>query len=204
MKMAHAAWQHHVMLKSKIDPKDTLVLFADLQQGIVELSKTRPLASLKKSVLTLAKIAKISGLPVIVTGVASEQGPANIVPEIAEGYGPVETIHRMTADSMLNAEIVNAIKATGRKTILVSGVATELAVQLAALSGSDLGYRTFVVVDACGGISERTEQAALSRITQNGGNLVSLLTLAGELAGEFTSAEAQALVPVIFEVATAE
>jgi len=191
------------MMKSKIDPKDTLVLFADLQEGIAELSRTLPVERLKKGVLGLAKIAKILGIPVVVTAVANAEGPAKIMPEISQVLGDLPTIYRTTADSMLNDDIVAAIKASGRSTILISGVATELAVQLPALSGVDMGYRTFVVVDACGGTSEKTEQAALSRIERNGGNLVSVLTLAGEMAGDFRDAEAQALISIAFEMATA-
>lgn len=191
------------MITSKIDPQDTIVLFADLQEGIAELSRTNPYDRLKKGVSALARIAKILSLPVIVTGVAGAEGPAKIMPEIAEALGEITVIHRTTADAMLNESIGAAIAATGRRTILISGVATELAVQLPAISAVDLGYRTFVVLDACGGVSERTEQAAISRIESSGGWLVSVITLAGELAGEFTSPEAQALVPVIFEMAMA-
>ncbi|MBW4595659.1 MAG: isochorismatase family protein [Brasilonema angustatum HA4187-MV1] len=191
------------MNKTKIYPKDVVILFADLQEGIAELSKTIPSNRLKKGVTGLAKIAKILDLPVIITAVADAEGSAKIMPEIAQVLGNLPVIYRTTADSMLNEEIVGAIKASGRQTILISGVATELAVQLPALSGVDMGYRTFVVVDACGGMSERTENAALSRIERNGGNLVSVLTLAGELAGDFRTEVAQALTPIIFEMATA-
>ncbi len=189
------------MIKSKIDPKDTIVLFADLQEGIAELSRTLPLDRLKKGVSALARMAKMLGMPVIVTAVQEGEGPSRIIPEIGQALGDLPTMYRTTADAMLNDAIAATIKESGRRTILISGVATELAVQLPALSGVDLGYRTFVVVDACGGISERTEHAALERVQQNGGGLISVMTLAGELAGDFRAAEGAALVPIIFEMA---
>ncbi|WP_429628897.1 hypothetical protein [Tunturiibacter psychrotolerans] len=65
----------------------------------------------------------------------------------------------------------------------------------------DLGYRTFVVVDACGGTSERTEQAALIRITKHRGSTVSVRTLAGELAGDFRERRAQQAIGLIFSMA---
>jgi hypothetical protein len=80
---------------------------------------------------------------------------------------------------------VSAIKATGRKTLLISGVATELAVQLPALTAAEQGYRVYVVLDACGGMSERTEQAALLRLAKAGATTVSVMTLAGELLETF-------------------
>ncbi len=187
---------------SRIDPQDAVILFADLQSGIFELSKTIPPDRLKTGVRSLAKLAKLLGIPVIVSGVRGEDGsPAKIIPQIAEGLGEIPTHHRTTCDSFLNEDIVSAIKATGRKTLLISGVATELAVQLPALTASDQGYRVYVVLDACGGMSERTEQAALLRIAKAGATTVSVMTLAGELAGDFRHAQAQQAIGILYEMA---
>jgi hypothetical protein len=188
--------------QSRINANDTIVLFADLQTGIVELSQTNPVDRLKKAVLALAKLAKLMDIPALVSGVRGEDGnPSKMIPQIAEGLGDVLTQHRTTCDSFLNHEIVSAIKATGRKTLLISGVATELAVQLPALSASDRGYKVFVVLDACGGMSERTEQAALRRMAKAGATTVSVMTLAGELAGDFREARAQQAIGILYEMA---
>jgi hypothetical protein len=191
-------------LSSKISPQDAVVLFADLQSGIVELTQTNPLDRLKTRVLALAKLAKLLDMPAIVSGIRGEDGtPARVIPEIAEGLGALPTRHRTTCDSFLNEEIVSAIKATGRQTLLISGVATELAVQLPALTASDQGYKVYVVLDACGGVSERTEQAALLRMVKAGATTVSVLTLAGELAGDFREAKAQQAIGILYEMAKA-
>jgi nicotinamidase-related amidase len=187
---------------SRINSADAVVLFADLKAGIVELTQTNPLDHLKKGVRALAKLAKLLDIPAIVTGIRAENGdPANMIPQIAEGLGEVATHHRTTCDSFLNEEIVSAIKATGRGTLLISGVATELAVQLPALTASDQGYKVYVVVDACGGMSERTEQAALLRMTKAGATTVSVMTLAGELGGDFREAKAQQAIGILYEMA---
>jgi nicotinamidase-related amidase len=187
---------------SRIDPSDAVVLFADLQAGIVELTQTLPLNRLKAGVLGLAKLAKLFGMPAIVSGIRGEDGsPAKMIAEIAEGLGTLPTHHRTTCDSFLNEEIVAAIEATGRKTLLVSGVATELAVQLPALTASDQGYRVYVVLDACGGMSERTEQAALLRMTNAGATTVSVMTLAGEIAGDLRDAKAQQAIGILYQMA---
>jgi len=187
---------------ARIDPKDTVVLFADLQTGIIELSQTQPLDRLKKSVSGLAQLAKLFEMPVIVTGVRGDDGSdAKITPEIASALGDLPTHHRITCDSLLNPEILAAIQATGRKTLLISGVATELAVQLPAVSAKENGLRAFVVLDACGGMSERTEQAALLRISSAGSTAISVMTLAGELAGDLTQPKAQQAVGILFAMA---
>jgi nicotinamidase-related amidase len=187
---------------SRINPRDAVILFADLQAGIVELTRTNPLGRLKTGVRALAKLAKLFDIPAIVSGIRGEDGsPANVIPEIADGLGSTPTYHRTTCDSFLNEEIVSAIKATGRKTLLVSGVATELAVQLPALTAADQGYKVYVVVDACGGMSERTEQAAVLRMAKAGATTVSVMTLAGELAGDLREPKAQQAIGILYEMA---
>jgi len=192
------------MPNSRIDPQDAVVLFADLQAGIVELTQTNPLPRLKASVLALGKLAQLFGMPVIVSGIQGEDGsPAKMLPEIGQALGDLPTHHRTTCDSFRNEEIAGAVEATGRKTLLISGVATELAVQLPALTAADLGYKVFVVLDACGGMSERTEQAALLRIAHAGATAVSVMTLAGEVAGDFREPKAQQAIGILYEMAKA-
>lgn len=187
---------------SRIDPQDVVILFADLQTGIVELTRTNPLDRLHRAIRALAQLAKLLDIPVIVTGVRGEDGgAAKIIPQIEEVLGSVPTHHRTTCDSFLNQEIALAIEATGRKTLLISGVATELAVQLPALTASDLGYAVYVVLDACGGMSERTEQAALLRLAKAGATTISVMTLAGEMAGDFSEGKTQKAIGILYEMA---
>jgi nicotinamidase-related amidase len=191
-------------ISSRIDPNDTVVLFVDLQNGIAELSRTISVDRLKKGVLGLSKLARVFGMPAIVSGVSGQDGSApTMIPQIAEGIGEYGAHLRTTADAFRNEAIATAVKATRRQTLLISGVSSEVAVQLPALTAADAGYRVFVVADACGGMSERTEYAAIRRIVEAGGNLVSVMTLAGELAGDFRTSEAQAAIGVLYEMATA-
>ncbi|MGA8673552.1 MAG: isochorismatase family protein [Terracidiphilus sp.] len=188
---------------SQIHPDDALVLFLDLQAGIVELTQTNPLDRLRKSVAALGKLAALFAMPVIVSAVREQNADAVMLPEIRESVGDYTVHYRTTCDSLQNDRVRDLIRASGRRTILLSGVATELAVQLPALSASDAGYRAFVVIDACGGMSQRTEQAALDRIHQAGGSSISAITLAGEIAGDLREPRAQQSVGILFELAKA-
>ena len=89
---------------------------------------------------------------------------------------------------------------TGRGTLLAAGVATEVAVQRLCLSASRLGLTAYVVIDACAGLSARTEDAALRRLSAEGVQPVSIACLAGELAGDFASAQGQAARDVLCEM----
>jgi nicotinamidase-related amidase len=188
---------------SQIHPDDALILFLDLQAGIVELTQTNPLDRLRKSVAALGKLAALFAMPVIVSAVREQNADAVMLPEIWESVGDYTVHYRTTCDSLQNDRVWDLIRASGRRTILLSGVATELAVQLPALSASDAGYRAFVVIDACGGMCQRTEQAALDRIYQAGGSSISAITLAGEIAGDLREPRAQQAVGILFELAKA-
>jgi nicotinamidase-related amidase len=191
-------------IASRIDPNDTTLLLIDLQVGIVELSKTISVERLKKGVFGLSRLAKIFGMPTIVSGVAGQDGTApRMLPQIGDGVGEFTVCQRTMADSLRNEAIVSILQASNRRTLLISGVSTEVAVQLPALTAADLGFRVLVVIDACGGMSERTEQAALQRISKSGGAMVSVMTLAGELCGDFRAPEAQPAIDILYEMATA-
>lgn len=124
---------------SRIDPQDTILLLVDLQAGIVELSRTVSLDRLKKGVLGLSKLARIFSMPSIISGVSGQDGAApNIIPQIAEGLGEFPVYRRATADSFRNAEIVAAVRASGRKTLLIADVSSEVGVQLPAVAESRL------------------------------------------------------------------
>jgi nicotinamidase-related amidase len=186
---------------SQISAEDTLVLLLDLQTGIVELTQTHPLDRLRRAVGALGKLARLFELPVIVSAVREQNRDAVMLPEIEAAIGAYSVHYRTTCDVFQNEGVMELIRATGRRTLLIAGVATELAVQLPALAASDAGYRAFVVVDACGGMSARTEQAALERIHGAGGRSISVMTLAGEMAGDLRERRGQEAVGILFEMA---
>jgi len=192
------------MNRTRIVPEDTVVLFADLQAGIADLPMTLSGARLRQGVSGLARLAVIYSLPAFATVVQTpDGGTPKMLPEIEQALGNINVVQRTTADAFRNETILKEIAATGRKTVLISGVATELAVQLPAVTGPEFGYRTFAVIDACGGMSVRTEQAALERMRAAGAQCVCVMTLAGELAASLASVEGQKTLPIIFEMATA-
>jgi nicotinamidase-related amidase len=103
----------------------------------------------------------------------------------------VQPIQRTIPAAFRNPPLVDAIRDTRRKTILIAGVATEVVVQLAALGAVQAGYRAEVVTDVCGGLSARSEEATLRRMNEDGIVLTSLAGLFGELAGALSDPQTQ-------------
>jgi nicotinamidase-related amidase len=185
------------MSYAPLKPEEAVVLFADLQAGIIERSTTVEPDRLRRAVAALAKLAKLFDIPVVVTTAPVAGRAPQVTPEISAALGELSPHVRTTTDAFLDSATCAAILATGRKTLIVSGVATEVIVQHTALSAVAHGLASQVVVDVCGGLSPRTEDAALRRLVQAGVAPTSIVSLAGQLAGDFTQprgAQARAIL----------
>jgi nicotinamidase-related amidase len=185
-----------------LDPANAAVLFADLQAGIIERTRTNELARLRQAVSALAKLAHLFDIPVVVTTAPAEEGTSRVTPEIGAALGDLPQYMRTTTDAFLQAATCDAIAKTGRRTVLVAGVATEIIVQHSALSGAARGFDVQVVVDACGGLSARTEDAVLRRLAQAGVVTTSVASVAGQLAADFTQPKAGQAIGILYEMAS--
>lgn len=188
-------------MSAKIDPNDALVLLIDLQAGIADKPLTVRYKDLQKGVSGLSKIAKLFELPVVISALHLSPGSdAKIMPEIGKALGEYTIHYRTSADSLENEDIKAAIESTGRKTLLIGGTITEIAVQMAALSGVALGYRVFVVVEAVAGSSPRTEEAAFHRLLQAGATTTSATALCLEIAGDSRQPKGEQAMAILSEL----
>jgi isochorismate hydrolase len=161
---------------------DVAVVFLDLQEEIVKNNRTCQTLDLHAG--ALAKLAALHNLPAIASSVPP--GGAYLTSVLAP-LPDVTPMPRMLTSAFADTATAAAIAATGRRTLLLSGVASEIVVQRTALDALAAGYAVYVAVDACGGVAARTEDAAWRRITQAGGVTTSVTTFAAELAGDFTT-----------------
>jgi nicotinamidase-related amidase len=168
-----------------IDPATVQILFADLQPPIVARSKTNPPQNLSCAASVLARCARLLSLPVY-HSVVPEGGKApQVLPELAKEAEGAPLFTRMTADPFLDPQTREAIDAVNRPVLVIAGVATEAVVLHAALSALESDYRVQVPVDACGGLSERTEDAALRQIEAAGGVTTCVVSLVTAMAPDF-------------------
>ena len=162
---------------------DRAILFLDLQANIVKNSRTVDAESLAKHATVLAKLAALHRIPAFISSVPPG---GDFAPSILEALGQKAQPRTFTS-AFGDDELVADLKASGRRTLILSGVVSEMVVQQTALDALGAGYDVLVAVDACGGISDRTEDAAWRRISGAGGSLTSVATFGGELAGDLTS-----------------
>jgi hypothetical protein len=167
-----------------LDPATVQILFADLQPPIVARSKTNPPQSLSCAASVLAQCARLLGLPVH-HSVVPEGGKApEVLPDLAKETEGAPQFARVTVDPFLDPQTREAINAVKRPVLVIAGFATEAVVLHAALSALESDYRV-QVPDACGGISARTEDAALRQIEAAGGVTTSVVSLVTAMAPDF-------------------
>ncbi len=182
---------------TSLQPNDVQLLFADLQNQIVACSKTTEPKALRRSAGVLAQLAKVFSLPVTLSVVPENEEAPELISELAEAAPDAPQFLRQTASPFLDEKTKAALASNERKTLVIAGFATEVVVLHAATAAIEAGYRVLVPVDACGGLSERTETAALRQIEKFGAEVTSTVTLATSLAPDFTAPLGQQMFTVL-------
>ncbi len=108
--------------QTPLDPSDAIVLFADLQAGIIERAATNDLASLRRTVAALAKLAQLFEIPAIVT---TAPGVARVMPEIAAALGELPSTHARPPTPSPTLRRARPLVGTGRTTLLIAAEAAD-------------------------------------------------------------------------------
>jgi nicotinamidase-related amidase len=166
----------------RLNKDDAVVLLVDHQTGLISLVQDFSPNEFKNNVLALGDLARFFGLPTILT-TSFEQGPNGpLVPELKEMFPDAPYIARPgQINAWDNEDFVKAIKATGKKQLIIAGVVTEVCVAFPALSAIAEGFDVFVVTDASGTFNQITRDSAWSRMTQAGAQLMNWFAVACEL-----------------------
>lgn len=166
----------------RLDKDNAAVLLVDHQTGLLSLVRDIDPDKFKNNVLALAAAAKYFNLPTILT-TSFEQGPNGpLVPELKELFPDAPYIARLgQINAWDNEDFVKAVKATGKKQLIIAGVVTEVCVAFPALSALEEEFDVFIVTDASGTFNHLTRDAAWNRMSQAGAQLMTWFGLACEL-----------------------
>lgn len=166
----------------RLDKNDAAVLLVDHQAGLLSLVRDIDPDKFKNNVLALADSAKYFGLPTILT-TSFEDGPNGpLVPELKEMFPDAPYIARPgQINAWDNEDFVNAVRATGKKQLIIAGVVTEVCVAFPTLSALAEDFDVFVITDASGTFNPLTRDAAWERMSAAGAQLMTWFGAACEL-----------------------
>lgn len=152
-----------------IDTSDTVMLLLDHQAGLFQTVKDITVTELRNNTVMLAKLATLLKIPVITT--ASEPNGPNgpLMPEIHQ-FAPhaVYVGRKGEVNAWDNEDFVKAVRATGKRTLIMAGVWTSVCVMFPALDAKAAGYKVYAVMDASGDPSEMASRTTLARFIQAG------------------------------------
>lgn len=160
-------------------PDDSAVVFIDHQPQMTFGVANMDRAALMNNVVLLAKVAREFGVPSVLTSVETESFSGYVWPQLLDVFPGQKVVERSSMNSWDDSGFRQAIEATGRKNILMTGLWTEVCVTWPTIEMLGAGYNIYVVEDCCGATSVAAHDAAMSRMVQAGA--VRLTTIAALL-----------------------
>jgi nicotinamidase-related amidase len=185
-----------------ITPENAVLAVIDYQPSQFATVRSMDTDLLLKNISTTVKTANAFGVPIIHSTVNVSTGLGEpTVPELAELLVNSPPIDRTTVNSWEDEDFLAAVRATGRRKLVIAALWTEVCMAFTALDALREGYEVFPVVDSIGGTSIEAHRAGLDRVLQAGGQPIGWVSFVCELQRDWNRQET---VADVVEIALTE
>ena len=173
-----------------ITPQNSALVVIDYQPSQIGAVRSMDRDLLLKNIVSTVKLARLFGLPIVhsTVNVKSGRGKPTLAP-LAEQLGDYPPVDRTTTNAWEDAGFLQAVRATGRRKLILCALWTEICMAFPALDALREGYDVYPVVDAIGGTSVEAHRAGLERVVQAGGRPISWVSFGAELQRDWARAE---------------
>ncbi|KAJ6121054.1 hypothetical protein N7523_005334 [Penicillium sp. IBT 18751x] len=167
---------------NRLDKDNAALLVIDHQVGLASLVRDFGTNDFRNNMIGHAAIGKVFDLPTVLTS-SSDVGPNGLLlKEIVEMHPNATFVHRQgEVNAWDNADFRAAVRATGKKQLIIGGIVTEVCTAFLALSLIDEGYEVFANTDASGTFNERLADEANRRMERAGVTLMGLFGIVCDL-----------------------
>src|SRR5712672_4857261 len=186
-----------VGLDALLTPENCVLLLVDHQPFQLANVHSHEPTMVINNVAGLAKTAKAYGIPTILTTVNEERGGV-IFKEIQEVFPDQKPINRTFINSWEDRRVVEAVKKTGRKKLVIAALWSEMCLAMPAIQAMGEGYDVYVVTDASGGVTPEAHDMAIRRVVAAGAQPITWLGMAGELQRDWARTEKLGEVAQLF------
>lgn len=181
-----------------LSPENSAFIIIDYQPIQVSSIRSMPRDELVFNIVSTTKAAVTFNVPIIHSTVNVETGRNKPpIQELQDVIGHLPTYDRTSINAWEDTEFKQAVKALGRRKLIMTALWTEACLTFPALDALQEGYEVYVPVDAVGGTSVGAHEAALRRIEQAGAKLISRVQLYCELQRDWAR---DATVPGFMDV----
>lgn len=165
-----------------LTPQNAALVIIDYQPSQISLVKSMEEQALIENIVRVAQTAVIFDLPIVLSTVGVTTGGTQpTIPQLRDGLPGVTELDRSTMNAWEDIEFKQAVRATGRKNLIMTALWTEICLTFPSLDALQEGYGVYPVVDAVAGTSVAAHRAGLERLVQAGARPISWVGLAGEL-----------------------
>lgn len=152
-----------------LTPHNSQLIFIDHQPQMAFGVQSIDRQVLKNNTVALAKAAKVFNIPTTITTVETEAFSGHTYPELLDVFPGKDILERSSMNSWDDQKVRDALKANGKKKVIVAGLWTEVCNTTFALSAMLEGdYEIYMVADASGGTSKEAHDQAMARMIQAG------------------------------------
>lgn len=138
--------------------------------------------TLKNNILGHAKTAKAFDIPIIM-GTSWPEGPNGpTMPELKALFPDVNVIDRPFVNFWNDPASKAAVEKTGRKKLVISGLATEVCAAFPAVSATRDGYEVYVVIGAGADFNPMITQVTMQRLAAAGVIVTTWVAVLAEIA----------------------
>ncbi|PWJ40970.1 isochorismatase family protein [Sediminitomix flava] len=150
--------------------ENTVLLVIDFQDEMLGVVKNIDQKVLVNNTQAIIKTANVFDIPVIESTIGVELGAnkptvADIKQEIDT---EVENIDRISLNAWQNKAVIDAVKKTGRKKLLITGLWTSGCPTYTALDAIADGYEVYILTDVMGDATTDAHNRAIQRMVQAG------------------------------------
>jgi nicotinamidase-related amidase len=184
---------------NELTTDNSALVLIDHQPAVALLTPSIPQDQLINNVAGLARTAKTLGVPTVLTTVGA-QGSVLADPifkEISEVFPEITPIDRTSTHAWSHPEVRAAVEATGRKKLIMAGIATEVCLAQSVLAALRDGFEVYFVSDCSAGVTLEAHNDAKVRMTMAGAKPVNWLAVLSEWAPDYTTPERALLVDVL-------
>ena len=152
-----------------LSPENSALVLIDYQPSLVAGTHSIERAVLVNNVVAMAKAARLYDLPTILSTIGVTAGyQEDTIPELQEVLADVSPIDRTTVDAWDTPGFREAVKATGRRKIIMGALWTEVCLAYPALDMLLEGYEIYALSDVSGGTTLDAHERGMQRLIQAG------------------------------------
>ena len=175
-------------LNALLTPEESVLVLIDHQPfQFANLHSHEP-TMIVNNVIALAKTAKIFGVPTILTTVLENRG-GKLIKVLQDVFPDQKPIDRTFINTWEDQRVVDAVKKTGRKKIIMAALWSEICLAMPAIQAAGEGYEVYAVTDASGGVSVEAHDMAVRRMMMAGVVPITWMAVAGELQRDWAREE---------------